>query len=269
MIQHEEPRSAYMQEAIDVKADGTVGKACGESTARQPESKAQCIACKSELNPGATLCQTCKTPQSKWKSWLQYIASIVGVFTLLGLLGSLSVYTVSGWPTVRKQLFWKDKVKVLSFNSNQDLVITNMGDGDIFLSHVDLRAHGPDVMTSILRIGISVPTGDVAKHRFSRDHQDIKEQPVMKLVSDVSEAAWKEASRRATHRDDPCFAIIFYYAEDPSYRQLESAHQGKLFQTIPATATLHFYSVGSKKALEEAFPVVGTVALRSIPTCPQ
>jgi hypothetical protein len=122
---------------------------------------------------------------------------------------------------------------------------------------------------SILRIGIAVSTGTVATHRLSSDHPDIKEQPIMKLVSGVSAVAWKEASQRATHHDDPCFAIIFYYAEDPSYLQLESAHQGKLFQTIPATATLHFYSVGSKKALEEAFPVVGTVALRSIPTCPQ
>jgi hypothetical protein len=266
MIQHEEPKPAYMQEAIDAEAGGTVRESFGESTARQPERKALCKACKAELNPGATLCPTCKTYQNKWKSSLEYIARIAVVFTLLASLG---VYSVSAFPAARKQLFWKDKVKVLSFDSNQDLVIANVGDGDIYLSHVDLRAHGPDVLTRILRIGISVPTGTVAKHRFSSDHPDIQEQPAMKLVSSVSEAAWKEASRRATHHDDPCFAIIFYYADDPSSRQLEHAHQGKLFQTIPATATLHFYSVGSKKALEEAFPVVGTVALRSIPTCPQ
>ena len=31
----------------------------------------------------------------------------------------------------------------------------------------------------------------------------------MNLVSGVSEDAWNEASRRAAHHDDPCFAIIF------------------------------------------------------------
>jgi hypothetical protein len=251
-----------------VKADDTVGEAFDELKASQPDSKARCVACKSEINQGATLCPTCKTYQSKWKSVVQYIAGIVGILTILA---SLFVYIVSGLPIVRKELLWKDKVNVLSFNSNQDLVITNVGDGDIFLSHVDLRANGPDVLTSILRIGISVPTGAVSKHRFFSDHQEMKERPKMNLVSGVSEDAWNEALRRAAHHDDPCFAIIFYYAKDPSYLQMVNAYQekGKVFQTIPSTAALHFYSVGSKKDLKEEFPVVGTVTFRSIPTCPQ
>src|SRR5713101_1352007 len=151
-----------------------------------PDALVRCVACQSDLREAATVCPVCKSHQTRWKNRLQYAAGVVGVFTVLA---SLLVYIVTSLPSLRRTLWWRDDVRVLGFNSNQDLVFANAGDGDVFVSHATLRADGHDTLLSVLRIGIPVPSGATIRYSIPG------ERPVLNFITGIPPEQWQIAAR--------------------------------------------------------------------------
>ncbi|HYA40853.1 MAG TPA: hypothetical protein VEF34_06095 [Syntrophobacteraceae bacterium] len=100
-----------------------------------------CVACKSQIISGATLCPVCKSYQSTWKHKLQYLAGVAGLVTVFI---AVLTYTVASWPEVRKVFYWRDRVGITSFDSvNGYIVVSNSGDGEVFVSHLSLHSDTP------------------------------------------------------------------------------------------------------------------------------
>ncbi len=90
----------------------------------------KCIAYKSKIPGGATLCSLCKAHQSPWKNWLPYLAGVVAV---LFLIASAATYIARNSVALWKSIAWKDEVKVLNYKSLEKGVFLNTGDGEVFL----------------------------------------------------------------------------------------------------------------------------------------
>ena len=90
----------------------------------------KCIACKSKIPDGATLCSLCKAHQSPWKNWLPYLAGVVAV---LFLIASAATYIARNSVALWKSITWNDEVKVLNYKSLEKGVFLNTGDGEVFL----------------------------------------------------------------------------------------------------------------------------------------
>ena len=62
-----------------------------------------------------------------------YVGKVLGV---LAVFCTLVIHAVSSLPSFRKVIAWKDDVSILSFNTMTKLIVKNIGDGDIFISHI-------------------------------------------------------------------------------------------------------------------------------------
>jgi hypothetical protein len=96
-----------------------------------------CVACKSNILVGASVCPICKSYQSRWKNELYYYSRIAGIIIVVI---SLVAYMTSTWPEIKRTLFWQDSVDITAFDSKNKIVLYNSGDGKVFVSHVSLRS---------------------------------------------------------------------------------------------------------------------------------
>jgi hypothetical protein len=198
-----------------------------------PHQEKVCVACASPIPIGASLCPTCKTWQSPRRRLLQDLAGVVGI---IALLGSASVYVVSKLPDVRRTLFWRDDIQVLAFKSEGDLLVANRGDGEVYVSHISLGIRHEGRNRSVtLRLGESIVSGSILKHTFERDSPRI-------FISAVSDDVWTKVSARATgNRTDPCFSLVFFSRNDPTYLMVSQTYGPKL-RTIEATGAVTFWA---------------------------
>ena len=75
----------------------------------------KCVVCKSEINEGARLCPICRSHQSAFKRAVFYIAGITG---FLSLLGSALFFITLKANEFKKELVWKDSLKIVNFMSD-------------------------------------------------------------------------------------------------------------------------------------------------------
>lgn len=90
----------------------------------------KCIYCKSEIPEGASVCFICKNYQKMWKNFLPYVGA--GIALLTFILSAL-LFIVTKGQELWKSITWKDDIRVLSFNSNGQSSLLNIGDGDVFV----------------------------------------------------------------------------------------------------------------------------------------
>src|SRR5437879_3192862 len=95
----------------------------------------ECIACRSELKAGATVCPVCKANQSSWRNTVTFLAGVVG---LIALLASAITYVTSIVISAWNEHAWKDDVEVIYFTSVQNSLIANTGSGGVFVSEIEV-----------------------------------------------------------------------------------------------------------------------------------
>jgi len=204
--------------------------------------KNSCVACKSEIIPGAIICPVCKIYQSGWKSRLQYFAAIAGSITVITGFIALLTYVGATWPEVRKVIFWRDRLEVTSFDSESSIVISNFGDGEIFVSHLVLSSEKP-MFAESRAINISAK----AKSFISLDFGEVSGWGTVPL----SEKAWQEVLKIGK---DDCFKWNFFDANNPHYHNLKK-YFGDNFRSLPLVAHLIFYSGSDGRRMSKDFPI--------------
>jgi hypothetical protein len=174
-----------------------------------------CVMCKTEIPIGAKICGTCNSYQATWRNRLQYIGTMVGVITLIG---SMLTYVITSFPTIRTTFFYKDKVHVTAFNSRHRIIISNSGDGGVFVSHLDMQSESP-LFSSVLHIHQPIEKGGFLTHKISEpeDHAGDWE-----AVHFINEQQWKSLVDQSQKEwfSPKCYKWIFYTLNDPGFQNM-------------------------------------------------
>jgi len=218
--------------------------------------KKACISCKLEIPEDALLCHHCSSFQKAWKNHLRYISSVIAVFTVFG--ASL-VFIITKIPEFRKAVFWKDNIRTISFNSSKSICIVNDGDGSVLLSHLVYRYSA--------KFGSDTAYRDSINNRFNKLLEpeavfdfDFNER-LHDIIENLPDSEWESVTKRAFDTNDNCFSVILIYKEDPRAKQLFKMQETvkKKLRSLPASATLYFYSFKTKRMLRHDIPVVAYV----------
>lgn len=195
-----------------------------------------CVACKSELMVGATLCPVCKSYQSPVKAALYQYAAIGGLVTVII---SLLTYMAATFPTIWKTLAWKDSVETIAFNSDTRLVVQNAGDGDVFVSHMFFNA-GQLGFRRVVHVNKIIKERSFLVHEivFKDDPSDVVTQWLTLTLSDDQ---WKSLTERKIRPKDNCYRWIFYHQSDPHFQNMRQALK-EHFRVLPVDAVLVFHS---------------------------
>jgi hypothetical protein len=193
--------------------------------------------------------------QSRWKSWLPYLGGIVAFFALLG---SLLTFTASKSIEIYQQVTWKEEVVVISFISVGPQAFLNAGDGDVFLSHIDIKSEFTSQM---------IPINNIIK---AKEFLSIPKQPDFdfdhaKLISEVevSDDDWKVFLTKPQF--DPSYYYVFLFKDDPIL-QLYKKNFDRQFRSYPATAQLIYYSANAGKQFSKEVPMEGIIMHLSVET---
>lgn len=238
------------------------------STAEASETR--CTTCMSSIPKGARVCLHCKAFQKQWPNRLTFFAKISGA---LAIVGSLLVFTITKLPEVRKIVAWKDSVQVLYFDSNDSIVVSNTGDGDVLLQYV--------LLTSLSSGTYSVPINEAIEAKRILTHKYVRvnntsgpeNQPQGVYLIDGAEITPNERAKIATitvNANDPCYSLSLRLASDEGYLQVhehyQKYHHADVMK-IPYSAKLFYYSIKEKQSLVATFDVVAMVFKSSDPRC--
>ncbi len=176
--------------------------------------------------------------QSRWKWWLPYLGGIVALAALLS----------SPLMKIYRRVTWKEEVVVISFRSVGPQAFWNAGDGDVFLSHIDIKSRFNSEMISINTIikakeFLSIPK----KPEFDFDHA--------RLISEVSEDDWQEFLSKPQF--DRSYYYVFLFKDDPILQLYQNTLRSQ-FRSYPVSAQLIYYSAHAGKQSKEV-PMVGII----------
>jgi hypothetical protein len=226
-----------------------------DQTQKSDNQKGLCIACRNELAVGATLCDKCKSYQAAWKNTLLYSAQLIG---LVALFFSALVYIFSSFEDVRKTLWWEDDLEILSFASESYVTLANIGDGEVFLSHIEYTIkQGSKGGVGTVNLGKTIKPAEALQHSISPfgQNQDFR------FFGTSNDENWERTARRAFTGNDPCISHSVFYEKDPTVLALKMAYKDK-FRALSATAKLYFYSLAKRKMLSKEISVIGVVLVR-------
>jgi hypothetical protein len=236
------------------------------------QSSNRCQSCGSPIPPDAATCYVCKSNQKAWKNWVVYIG---GIAAFLAVLSSGIVYFSSNLTEAIRTFTWKDEVKIGYFTNAGTTLFSNVGDGDVFLSDIDVywgtkgNSHNfPLAVAATLRKGTFLSKELGAE---------------LPLYSPDDGSVWgdylatKDGSPNAIldlmvnpHNRDACFLIVFF---SPDHHELERTRsflrniESKELVSVQGQSKLHYYSGHTGKRLELDFPVSGAVLLRKTAEC--
>lgn len=192
------------------------------------------------------------SPSSKhwrdWQWWLPYLGAIVPV---LILLGSLLTFTIRFTLDAYRWLVWKDSLDVITFSSIAPQAFLNSGDGEIFVSHVDVRG---SVFSQVIPInGVVKP-----KEFLSMPASEYTSLVAGKsIVETNSEQQWKEFLEDKIAKHNPSYVPVIYFANSPALQLYKAALKERL-RTFKADANLVYYTSKGKR-ISTPVPVEGLV----------
>lgn len=142
-----------------------------------------CIACGAEIPVQASICNKCSSYQAAWKNHIRYIGNVIGIFSVIA--GAL-VFVISTMPEVQKALNWQDEVRILSFTSTKPISIANVGDGEVFVTHIHISGETPSKISysEIERIGRSIEAGRVIS--IEREEDEFAHLPTSVATSTLT-----------------------------------------------------------------------------------
>ena len=188
-------------------------------TSRGKNEAGLCIACKSGLPDGATVCAACKSYQRAWKNHLEYGARVA---TLVVLTFSAGVWLFG---KAREAFLYRDDVRLISCNSLRSAVVENRGDRPVFLSHLILTMPGRSADWEAKRLDFEevLDAGRFTRRPFP----PARLQDSAAFVRGIESAAFEDLVRRAAN-GDACLELAFFSASDGFLRELRQMAGQKL-----------------------------------------
>jgi hypothetical protein len=218
-----------------------------ESKSFKSMSMKPCVQCHEEIPVDAKKCSSCSEYQTKWKNAFQYFSSVIGI-----PLAAIAIipFSIKTGLELKSTWFGQDHIDVLEYISSKRLVLTNSGDGSVFVTHISIIA--PEVKASqIWPVDMKIEKGSFV----SKDESDPKVLNVFKTywaVERLNDKEWNKALSGSvwptfSSSSKSCFTFDFMAESEPRLQHYRKSLGSKL-RTFPVTTTVHYYS-SSKKAL--------------------
>ena len=218
-----------------------------------------CIACGNSIPSQANVCDKCGNFQSHLKNNLRYLASVVGIISVF--LGATTFF-ISSIPSVRQVIAWKDEVRVLTFASNKPITIVNTGDGDVFVTHINVTGIRPNErgFSTTERVGKLVEAGKV----ITLDHLSSTEGYTVAASTDPSEIENLRNAAELFSKSDACVRMIFAVPEDPGYTTFSEFFEKIENQmiTYDVSATVQFFSIKKQEYVDQEIPMIGFLIIK-------
>lgn len=219
----------------------------------------KCIECLEQLPEGAKKCAKCNSYQSSWKNHLNYSAGIVGLFSVGA--GAL-IYLFSQYTNIKKEFYWEDKAAVYEYVGESHVVISNFGDGPIFVkslsTHFQLEK-GANVEDEVL-VGTSIDKNTVKLITLPshKERQTIESKfsdvPEFDSLADYNLANNFSGTMKEMNEGKKCYLRTITEA-DSNIIKLFRSHSRKKFYTSNGVGTLQFYSLKNGKLNSTNFTV--------------
>lgn len=220
-----------------------------------------CVACKSELMVGATLCPVCKSYQSRWKRVLYHIAAIGGLVTVVI---SLLTYMAVTFPTIWKTITWKDSVEIIAFNTDKHLVVQNVGEGDVFVSYMSFKS-GHLGFSRVEHVNKIIKERSFLVHEIeSKDPRSVDKNWHTLILSDDQ---WKSLTEKFSSKDN-CYRWIVYHQSDPHFQNMRQFQKENL-RTLPVDGVLFFHSGKDGHRIEQRVSLIAVPFKSPHPACAQ
>jgi predicted nucleic acid-binding Zn ribbon protein len=217
--------------------------------------KQPCIACRTAIEPGATICPTCKSWQTRWKNTATFYGSYA---TALALILSGATYIGKN---LYDLLYTIDDAEVLEFSLPGYQVYSNQGTSDLFLSHVESYWQGGN--TSIV-IGRLLDRGktyvrEETEEEIKRDHT-IGHMFIHNQSGDATSLLSRPSS---------CFASRIFSRDHFAVKQMNTAYSqmGEKLALVNTESTLFYYSANGTKLYHKTFPTVVAFTDLQHPEC--
>lgn len=238
----------------------------GDNTSREPwaittdrgEAAMQCIACKTELPEGATLCRACHTYQRPLRRYLQ--TSGVAV-TVLSVLTSAVLFI---WEKVGELTdeWYPPDIQVIAFSSQRDSVFFNPGVTEMFLTELRIATRDlPREQSWVVPVYKAIPPrshlamhGDPAPTwEYQWGNRENWETLQMGRQEIAEMTTWRE-----------CVVMDFVMRGSRQYRDIMEELGDIKVETFAAQATLE-RDGRSGEVVAASFPVVGFVVWKNEP----
>jgi len=225
-----------------------------------PDQK-KCIGCGNAIPTQARVCNYCSSFQSAWKNNLRYLANVMGLFSVIV---SAVAFIISTIPTVRQVVAWHDEVKVLTFASNKPVTIVNTGDGDVFITHINIRGSRPSGRNYSDTERIS---GYVEAGSLITDNREIPlEEYSIATSTDPEDIEGLLNMAELFSSRDACVRMVFAVPDDPGYATFKS-YLGEKMITFDVEATIRFFSIKKQTYIVQEIPMSGYLVIQKDPSC--
>ena len=210
-----------------------------------------CIACLEDIKSNASKCSHCGAYQ---KSWLNRLHTITAVGILPTLLAtSLGIFALS--TDVWKRFFWKDEFTIISFQSPDNLVARNSGDGTVFIDHVSAKYVGGGRTLHQKNIAIGKM---VAKNSFFSVEKGGGGENMVHFVHSVSDDVWESMKRLTV----PGISLHFLSKD---HTNLEAIYKINV-RTFEAECEVGFRSIMGDNLVRQPSPCVGVFVREDTPS---
>lgn len=229
-----------------------------------------CIDCKSQIVHGAKKCNECGAYQNGYKNALIFGAQVAG---FLVIIASAISYLINSMPEIRKILFWKDSLIVLSLDNNK-VVFSNSGDGDLYIESIEILRPTQDsdsAATITESIAIVIRSGEVLKHNFvyGKDNKDTFKRVTIAGGDSPITDEWVAIANDAISQKI-CFELSYFDSDNSQYRQMKQHYEWASIagpMIIPHYGKVHAYSIKKQRVVVVPFEVVGVVYKISTTEC--
>lgn len=202
----------------------------------------KCIRCKSSMKDGASICVKCGGYQSRLRNALVFFAGVAGVFAAIG---SAVIFIVTSLPDARKLILPNNNIRVFKFSIAEGISGFNIGDGKIFVSHVQI--------VFPKREGVAAPREILLPiNKFIEQGAPIEagfDGAAGYLIEDMEQSQWESLIRTApdaTHKK-PCI-VVDAANENAPWLVTIRKHLRKKFREQKVDTSLHYFA-GSKNTL--------------------
>jgi hypothetical protein len=212
-----------------------------------------------------------KGRQAWWQWWLPYLGGIAG---FLALLGSLMAFTISKSIEIYKQVTYKEKITVISYDSRKNWLFLNSGDGEVFLSHMMIRC--PELGIDMVdKLNTAVKPKEFLHNTNEQGGPD-SETPVSGVSNDEWDVIQDKVAAGENRYTRPCktedgkegkdeftLRLTFLFSNDNELLFYKS-DLGKELRTLEASGELVYFSANSGERLKQDVPLVGVVFQKKV-----
>jgi len=224
-------------------------------------SKKTCIVCGEKISAQAKICNHCKSHQSAWKNQISYFASIIGILSVIA--GAIS-FIISSIPSVRQVIAWQDEVKVLTFSSIKPISIANTGDGEVYVTHLNIRGTRPSgrSYSDTERVDQFIEPGKIA----TTEHELVLDGYKVATSTNPDEIQTLLNKAELASSKDACVIMVFTTQEDPGFDTFKS-FLGEKMITFEVDAFVRFFSIKKQMYIDQEIPIIGYLIVSKNNSC--